>query len=134
MACKIRRGTSFPTQFFTYSCPKIRPFRSITRGYTGQKTNLALREHWKFSVECHQKRLGKLKQCIMDISAVPLREIVQFLRGENYFYIDYLLTLNYKSRNDVLMTLEYFQSHLLFARNYLANINALGILNWQAAV
>lgn len=33
---------------------RVKPFRTIVRGYTGQVKNPALREHWKYTPEIQQ--------------------------------------------------------------------------------
>lgn len=45
----------FPSQLIQLTAvTRVKPFRTIVRGYTGQVKNPALREHWKFTAEIQQ--------------------------------------------------------------------------------
>jgi hypothetical protein len=97
MGQQIRLGTLSLTQLIPINSNKIRPFRSVIKGYTGQTKNPSPRDHWKYTPEKHQERLDKLKNFITELSNKSQEDITQFLRGEHYFYIDFLMTQTYSS-------------------------------------
>lgn len=41
-------------QVYKFNSPKLRPFRNIVIGYTGQKQNAAVREGWKYDLKAHE--------------------------------------------------------------------------------
>jgi len=97
MGLKIWLSIVCIIQFIPVNSTKIRPFRSVVKGYTGQQKNPSPRDHWKFTAEKHQGRLDKLKEFISDISNKNQEDINQFIRGDHFFYLDFLMTLTYPS-------------------------------------
>lgn len=55
MERQIRLSNSPYIQNYKHNSLKLRPFRTIVIGYTGQMQNAALREEWKFSMPDHVK-------------------------------------------------------------------------------
>ena len=86
-------------EYVPYSCTKIEPFRTITKGYTGMK-NSSKREEWSFKSE----ELESLKEKVEDIVKEEFDnfktafEATQFLRGEIYYYVDWILA-NWEEQN-----------------------------------
>ncbi len=90
---------------------KIAPFRTHTVGYTGQ-TSAAIRD-FKFN----QTYLSLLENKIDEIISTEFRcfpsayECTQFIRGELYFYVDSLLTLqNQTTQEDLPAILNFMES------------------------
>lgn len=46
---------SFEIQTYFFSSPKLRHFRTMTLGYTGQKVHAAIRPGWKFDMKRHEE-------------------------------------------------------------------------------
>lgn len=52
---KFDEVSHFPSQLIQLNAAtRVKPFRTIVRGYTGQVKNPALREHWKYTPEIQQ--------------------------------------------------------------------------------
>ena len=81
---------------------KIAPFRSHTRGYSGQAKG-AYRD-WKLNL-AHQSHIeSRVKEVIQTkfLCFESAHECTQFIRGELYFYLDSILTLFSHQRADEL--------------------------------
>lgn len=100
------------------------------KGYTGQQKNPSPRDHWKFTAERHQERLQKFKVFISDVLAKSKEEVDQFLRGEHFFYLDFLMTQLYSSKEELAMAYEYFRAHLTYSKHYLDSVSTVGIERW----
>jgi hypothetical protein len=53
-----RSGTRYPTdlsQYYLFNSSKLKHFRTVTIGYTGQKVHPAIRTGWKFELKQHQQ-------------------------------------------------------------------------------
>ncbi|CDW78729.1 UNKNOWN [Stylonychia lemnae] len=70
---------------------KIAPFRKNSRGYTGQN-KIALRQNHVFKlddVHTHKQRVERLIES--DLNGVGAFHTTQYLRGDLYIYVDFLL-------------------------------------------
>jgi hypothetical protein len=59
MGFQKRLSTFLLTQVYPLITQRIKPFRSITKGYTGQRKSPAIREHWVFAIQNHETRMDQ---------------------------------------------------------------------------
>ena len=48
--------------------------------------------------------------------------MVQYIRGEHYFYIDFLMNLIFRERDEIVKVYQYFERHLILCKHYLSKI------------
>jgi hypothetical protein len=99
---------------------RIQPFRSLLRGYTGFQKIPGVRDHWKFTNEDHETRLKKAEEFISNLHRKTSEEVTQFIRGEHYFYIDFLMTNTYLQTSDLNRVYAYFRKHIAVANSYIS--------------
>jgi hypothetical protein len=88
----------FIVKSFQITSPNIKPFRSVTRGYTGPTDGPAIREHYSFSIDGLKENYEKsLIEFTRNIHSKSEFEITQFIRGTHYTWIDFLMTQSYSS-------------------------------------
>ena len=57
-------------------------------------------------------------------------EITQYLRGEHYFYLDFLMSQAYGEVDDLRCAYAYFSQNIKFVKSYLEEMLKKGIHEW----
>jgi hypothetical protein len=62
----------------------------------------------------------------------PIYDLWQFLRGEHYFYIDFLMSNIFASQEDLEKIYQYFKAHIHLCKLYIQKMLEHGISQWLA--
>ncbi len=70
----------------------MKPFRSIVKGYTGQMSIVAYRDHMAFDSKINQQKIEDLQKFIENPFEKTAYQITQFVRGEHFIHFDFLIS------------------------------------------
>ena len=67
-------------------------------------------------------RLSKFNEFINNPRKFSTTQMIQFIRGEHYFYIEFLMTLIFREKDEIVKVYQYFEKHLILCKIYLSKI------------
>lgn len=78
---------------------------------------------YSISIEFNIKRIKELKAFIDNPLAYSVHQLNQFIRGHNYLYIDFLMTVKYADLTSFNLVVEFFWLNIDFLVKYIDNIS-----------
>jgi len=54
-------------------------------------------------------------------------QLIQYLRGEHYFYIDFLMTLTFREKEEIVKVYQYFERHFILCKQFLTKMTETGV-------